>query len=190
MASDCWHVDLPFRGDRPYVHSASICNHLRQRFGTVSRLELVMREWMASRVLFAPLDEMPNAKATLRVDFPDGAPRRYGLTDDPAHPVSARVPYDELGLVANASIEGKVISVGVNPDGSFFDRLVAGNKALINRLLDPGVKLIATKVAVDGFLPDDAAFQIRLDSHLGTRIYRSSVLVDGDKVGDVIYYGQ
>lgn len=190
MASDRWYADLPFRGSRAYVHSASICNHVRERFGTASRFELVMREWMANRVLFAPADEMPASKATLRIDHADGSSQRYGLTDDPDHPIAERVPYDEEGLVAGAMIENRVISVAAGRAGSFFDRMVAANKVVINQSLDPGVKLIAAKIVLDGFPQDDHSFQVRLDSHLGTRIFRSSVLIDGGKIGDVVYYGQ
>lgn len=190
MPTDRWHADLPFRGARTYVHSTSICNHLRQRFGALSRLELVMREWMGGRVLFAPLDEMTGAKATLRLDFADGTSQRYGLVDDPAHPVTAREPFDEDGLVAGAPLDGKVITVAANPEGTFFDRLISANKALINRTLEPRVRLIASKIVIERFPADDQAFQLRLESHLGTRIFRSSVLSGGDKIGEVVFYGQ
>lgn len=190
MPSDRWHADLPFRGTRAYVHSTSICNHLRGRFDTMSRLELVMREWMDARVLFAPLDEVPGAKATLRLDFADGTSQRYGLVDDPAHPVTAREPFDEDGLVAGAPLEDRVITVAANPDGTFFDRLISANKALINRTLQTGGRLIASKIVIERFPADDQPFQVRLDSHLGTRIFRSSVLRGGDKIGEVVFYGQ
>jgi hypothetical protein len=190
MPFDRWHADLPFRGARTYVHSTSICNHLRQRFGAMTRLELVMREWMDGRVRFAPLDEMTGAKATLRLDFADGTTQRYGLIDDPAHPVTTREPFDEDGLVAGAPLEDRVITVAASADGTFFDRLISANKALINRSLEPGVRLIASKIVIERFPEDDKAFQLRLDSHLGTRIFRSSVLLSGDKIGEVVFYGQ
>lgn len=190
MSSDRWYVDLPFRGTRSYVHSTSICNDLRERFPTASRLELVMRDWMAGRVLFAPIAEVPNAKATLRIDVADGGPQHFGLTDDPAHPVVTREPFDEDGLVAGAPLDDRVMTIAANPAGTFFDRLISGNKALINRALEPGTRLIASKIVVEGFPAEDRAFQLRLDSHLGTRMFRTSVLMDGDKIGDVVFYGQ
>lgn len=190
MPPDRWHADLPFRGTRTYVQSASICNHLRQRFGPVSRFDLVMREWMAARLVFAPLDEVPAAKATLRIDRTDGLARVYGIVDDPTHPVAAREPYDEDGLVAGAPLSDRVITAAVNRDGTFFDRLISANKAVINRTLDPGVKLIATSINLDRFPSDDCEFQVRLDSSLGTRLFRSSVLIDGSKIGSLVYYGQ
>lgn len=190
MPSDRWHADLPFRGSRPYVHSAAICNHLRDRFGSAARFELVMRDLMASRVLFAPLEDVTNAKATLRIDDHSGGTRRYGLVDDPEHPVTVREPYDEDGLVAGAVVENRVVTVADTSAGSVFDRMVAANKAVINQTLDPGVKLIAAKIVLDGFPADDQPFQLRLDSHLGTRIFRSSVLMNGAKAGEIVYYGQ
>lgn len=190
MSSDRWHADLPFRGSRTYVHSTSILNHLRPRFGTATRVELVLRDWMAGRILFAPVEELPGAKGTLRLSFPDGASRRYGLLDDPAHPVTTREPFDEDGLVAGAPLHDQVMTVDVRADGTFFDRLISANKSLIQRCLDPAVRLIASKIVLDGFPPDDRPFQLRLDSHLGTRIFRSSVLVGGEKIGEVVFYGQ
>lgn len=189
MSDDHWHVDLPFRGPRPYVHSAAICNHLRDRFGSVDRFEITFKTWMAARVVFAPVGELADAKGQMRIDR-GGETQRYAFTDDPAHPVEARVPYDEEGLVADAAIDGAVIAVAAGGPGSAFDRIVAANKVLINRRLDPQVKLIASKIVTTGFPADDRAFQLRLDSHLGTRIFRSALLLDGEKQGEIIFYGQ
>lgn len=190
MLSDRWHADLPFRGNRTYVHSTSICNHLRERFADAKRFELTMRDWMSGRVLFAPLAEVPDAKATLRVDLADGTSQSYGLVDDPAHPVTRREPFDEDALVADAPLDGRVMTVAESADATFFDRLISANKALIGRTVAPGVRLIASKIALDGFPADAGVFQVRLDSHVGTRIFRSAVLVEGDKIGDVVFYGQ
>ena len=190
MPSERWHADLPFRGSRTYVHSTSICNHLRDRFEDAHRFELVMRDWMAGRVLFTPVEEVEKPKATLAIELADGSAYRYALTDDPAHPVTAREPFDEDGLVGSAPIVDGVMTIAPDPDHTAIDRLVSGNKALINRTLDPGVRLIASKIALDGFPADGDEIQLRLESHLGTRIFRTAVSAGGKQIGQVVFYGQ
>jgi hypothetical protein len=186
---DSWFEDFPFREHRAYVHSATLCNHLAQRFPTASRFELVLRRWMDSRVIFTPMQKAdPAAAGIARIDL-DGRTLILGLDDDKAHPVVARVPYDEDGLVQGAELtdEGLICEAG---EGSFFDRMIAANKAVINRTLSPGVKLIATKIVTPGFPADDTVFRLKLDSHLGTRIFKSSLWFGDFRQGEVVYYGQ
>lgn len=186
---DSWFEDFPFREQRSYVHSASLCNHLAQRFVGASRFELVMRRWMDSRVIFTPTSAAdPSAAGVAKIDL-EGRTLLLSLGDDKAYPVLTRVPYDEDGLVKEAKLteEGLLCEAG---EGSFFDRLIAANKAIINRRLSPGVKLIAAKIVTTGFPADDTQFRLKLESHVGTRIFKSSLWIGDVRQGEVVYYGQ
>lgn len=192
-----WFQDFNFRGTRPYIHSASICNHLQTRFGAVTQFEITFKTWMAARVIFwadpepdAPPPDGLAPKGSFSFTGADGRRVFGGLTDDPAHPTLTREAYDEDALMADATRTDRVMTCPPAFNGTITERMVAANKQLILRALNPGVKLIAAKLSFARFLPDAAGFQMRLDSHLGTRIFKSSLLKDDQKIGELVYYGQ
>lgn len=187
-----FEIDFPFRAKRGYVHSASLANHFAARCPDCQRFEIVMKNWMDSRVVFTPVDAVqPGAgSGHVKLRRDDGTDLIWEMTEDKAHPVVSREPYDEDSLVTSASVSESRITCEPGSGGSFFDRLIAANKVLINQSLDPGVKLIAAKIATDGFPDAEATFTLELVSHAGTRIFKSRLLIDGAKTGEVIFYGQ
>lgn len=184
-----WFEDFPFRERRGYIHSTTLCNALARRFPAAQRFELVLRRWMDSRVIFTPLEAVnPALAGVAKLDF--GAQKLIiGLSDDKAHPVTTRDRYDEDGIVRDAVLTeaGLTCTGGA---GSFYDRLIAANKALITRKLAPGVKLIAAKIVTPGFPADDTVFRLQLDSHVGTRIFKSGIWINDIRQGEVVFYGE
>lgn len=186
-----YEVDFPFRAQRDYVHSASLANYVAEQAPQAERFEIVLKNWMNSRVVLTPVAVVNPGEGSGHVKLRiGGRDRIWQLSEDKAHPVTARVPYDEDALVAGHVAQDHRIACVPGQGGSFFDRLIAANKALINQSLDPGVKLIAAKIVTDGFPPADSRFTLQLASHAGTRIFKSHLLIDGVKTGEVIYYGQ
>lgn len=194
---DRWMNDFEFRGNRQYIHSASICNHLQRRFGSVKRFDINFRSWMKARVVFwtgnPPVMTSPDglvAKGDFQFISLDGTEVRGCFSEDSVHPTLSRLPWDEDGLVFDATVVGNIIFCPAREQGSFVDRIIAANKKLINSTLNPGVKLVASRLKLDFFPPDDVEFQLRLDSHLGHRMFKSSLLIGSNKEGEVLYYGQ
>jgi len=182
---------MPFREHRGYVHSASLCNCLAARFPDCTRFELVLKKWMDSRVVFTPVEAVRPGQGSGHARITHGrAEVVLELSEDKDHPVGKREPYDEDALVDPAEIEGRSFTCHPRAGGSFYDRLIAANKALINDCLNPGVKLIAAKIAIAGQPSDTAVFTIDLVSNVGTRIFKSRVSMDGSEAGEIIYYGQ
>ncbi|SFH74563.1 hypothetical protein [Albimonas pacifica] len=190
MGEQPFQVDFPFRGSRDYVHSASLCNEIDRRFPQRERLELVLRSWMRGRVAFTPLGAGERGEgagqAKLRIG---GEDRIWTLAEVPSEPGETRVPYDEDGLVAQDPVTDGRITCRPHGAGSFFDRLIAANKKLINHTLNPGVKLIAAKVVVDGAPGPDAPFTLVLASHMGVKIFKSRILIGDSPIGELVYYG-
>ncbi len=193
MKPNPFYADLPFRAQRDYVHSAALCNFLSDRFPGLTRLELVLKSWMDSRVLFTLVDAVRPGEGTGYVKLQGGGhDGTYEISEDKTQPIRSREAYDEGALVDASTLDRDAQSLTCLPGagGSFFDRLIAANKVLINGCLDPGVKLIAAKVVTPGALPDDSIFTLQLASHAGTRIFKSRLLIDGQPQGEVIFYGQ
>ena len=183
-----FEVDFPFRGSRGYVHSTSIANHWSDRAPDADRFELVLKGWMTSRVRFRPATTPGEGTGYVKIVRGDHT-ELWQMDEDPAHPVQSREPFDEAAIPATVEVEDRTAEVLPAPGATWFDRLIKGNKALIETVLAPGVPLIAAKIATHGFPPDDAPLSLRLKSHAGTRIFKSTILMDGSPYGELVFYG-
>lgn len=186
-----FYLDVSYRGGRNYVHSTSIANALATRFPDATSFELLLRKLMTHRLEFQPASD---TKATAGgghafIVTPERN-LRFEITEDHSVPVHGRDRYDEDAVPLRFDSTQRRVDVGPVRDFTFFDRLVAANKTLINRALDPGVKLLAVKLATPGFPADDAEFAVEIDSHVGKRIFKSTIWLDGEKNGEVVFYGQ
>ncbi|GKY88006.1 hypothetical protein [Sinisalibacter aestuarii] len=184
-------VDFPFRENRTYVHSGSICNYWRDRAPDAESFDIVLKHWMAHRLVFTPLAEgvAPGGQGHVIINE-DGARRIFEISEDMAHPVVARVAYDEDAVPKAVDVSGGACEVAPLKGFTFFDRVISGNKALINEVLNPGVKLIAAKISTKGFPSDDAPITLKLKGNVGHRVFKSALLVNGELNGEVIYYGE
>jgi hypothetical protein len=189
--SQDFFFDFPFRAHRDYVHSASICNRLATHFQSCDRLQLVLKRWMSSRIHFTQVDAVKPGSGTgyLKIER-NGSNEIWELSEDKTHPVAQHEPYDEDALVAMDIVEGNRLTSLPGAGGTFFDRLIAANKVLINTNLDPKVQLIAAKLDMRGFPEAGSTFTVKLRSNIGTRIFKSDILIDDNRVGEVVFYGQ
>lgn len=189
--SQDFFFDFPFRAHRDYVHSASICNRLAMHFKKCDRFQLVLKHWMSSRIHFTRVDAVQPGSGTgyLKIER-NGFDEVWELSEDKTHPVTQHEPYDENALVVKDIVEGDRLTSRPGAGGTYFDRLIAANKVLINTNLDPKVKLIAAKVDTRGFPEANSVFTVILGSYIRTRIFKSDILIDDNKVGEVVFYGK
>ena len=184
-------LDLPFRGARPYLHSASIANALAPRFADADFFDLNMRGWMTHRLVFRPLETGVVAAGSGHVIIAKGPQRlRFEITEDTNHPAIAREPYNEDAVPYILNTETRHLQVDAVTGYSFFDRLIAANKVLINRTLNPGVKLIAARILSPGFPVDEEPFALQVSGVVGSKLFRSAILIGGEKRGEVLFYGE
>ena len=184
-------LDLPFRGARPYLHSTSIANALAPRFADADLFDLNMRGWMTHRLVFRPIEPGVVAAGSGHVILAKGPQRlRFEISEDKSHPAIAREPYDEDAVPSSLDTETGQLQVGARAGYSFFDRLIAANKVLINRTLNPGVKLIAARILSPGFPVDEEPFALKVSGAVGSKLFRSAILIGGKKQGEVLFYGE
>lgn len=150
---------------------------------------VTMKQWMNGRVHFAPKGalEFP-IKGNIIVTLSDGSQRQIDFGDDPTVLISQRTPYDEDAIVRRANVLKDRIIVPTDAPGSFFDKIIAANKKLINTIINPNVKLVASKICIKTMMRPDT-FSIQMDSHLGIRIFKSSIYDSCEKIGEVVFYG-
>lgn len=173
------------------MHSTSIANFWRDRAPDADSFELVLKHWMHSRLVFTPLAAGVKPEGSGHVALTEGGRRQlWEITEDRDHPVASREPYDEDAVPKVIDHHARSCDVAAMQGFTFFDRVISGNKALINKVLNPGVKLIAAKVATRGFPADDSAITLRLSGNIGHRIFKSALFVDGAPNGEVVFYGE
>jgi hypothetical protein len=183
-------LDLPFKGKRQYLHSTDIFDALIDRFDIIGPVELTMR-----RFVHFPLVAVPTSEVSDPHDFPvhfcgQSASGRLDLVlgEDEQRAVERRISYDEEAIAAGSVIEGATIT-STGTQGSSIERIVALNKRLISECTKPHGKLAFARLSFS-YTPDrQSALVLKLESNIGTRLYRSSVHADGRLVGDVVFSG-
>ena len=188
-----WHVDLPFRGARDYVHSTSISNYIcgLEDGDWLSEFSITLRDWMTGRLYFGPEKDLPvEVKGGIVLVTKEGARFDIAFGDDPSHRVDRREPYDEAAVIAETTFsEDNRLTVPHTGEMSIFDRAIAANKHLIETALSPGVKLIASKISLNPVInPRD--FTLILSSHVGHRLFKTRIEADDVKIGDIVFYGK
>ena len=149
-----------------------------------------MKSWMTNRVCFTPVEAVRSGSGTgFAIVKIAGQRQIWEMSEDSEFPVTAQEPYDENALASRGDVENRCINSPPVSGASFFDRLIAANKMLINTTLDPQVKLIAAKISIEGFPHPQEPFSIELASHLGNRIFKSKIVTREKLRGEVVFYG-
>ncbi|MFT5870746.1 MAG: hypothetical protein ACI8TF_002874 [Paracoccaceae bacterium] len=187
-----FYADLPFRGARQYVHSTSLIQFLSGRFGCCARCELVLKTWMASRVVFTPVETIRPGEGTgyAKILQDDGQEIYLILSEDTDHAVTEREPFDEDAIVERDLVADRILIATSPVHDVFIDWLIAANKKLITTTLNPQVKLIASKIVMQYFPDSSEGFSLVLTGNVGTKIFKTTVLHNNTKFGEVVFYGE
>lgn len=170
-------IKINFRGERAYLHSASIFDALVAQTGAATNIKLTFR-----RVLTRPLAAFPpNPKLPAHFEA-DGVKLSIAEVDGPE---PGREPYDESARLAGSSITGHTIHSPAGP-GTFSERVVALNKRLIEDVSGPKGKVIFVSMALSR-LPDDGAdLSVTLEGSAGG-FHQSTLRSAGEIIGSTVF---
>lgn len=191
MDSQRFPIDVGFKGERPYLQSADIFDAIVARTGARRDLRLTIRRLLSHPLYAVPAHEIAD---------PEGAAGRFRghserdefdfvIVEHADMAVASRVPYDEQRVVADACLEGDMISSRTGKGASTMERVVALNKLLIHSVINPGKKLLFSSVTLSQLPEREAHLTVRLEARLGTKLYRSSIARDGRGIGEITFYG-
>lgn len=184
-------LDLPFKGSRTYLHSTDIFDALTTKLGVNSAVSLKI-----SRFVHHPLVAIPASE----VSDPHAYPVKFSgealsgrvdlvLSEDTTRAVTRIVPYDENAIVADALLDGPTIRSTSHGGARAIERIVALNKRLISEVATPGKRLAFVSLAFSRTPNQDSLFVLKLESRLGTRLFRSSIEADGEPLGEIVFSG-
>jgi hypothetical protein len=194
------HCDLaiPLKGGRTYVRGADIYSAViglvaRKSPQALGRCRFTFRR-LPRRMLsasFAESGAVSQAPEQSVAAFAiDGAPEVSGWIYERAEPITAFVPFDEEGLIADARLEATTISIAGRADGSAIDLAVAMTKALHNRLRPIAMgKWILTRLdLIRPFGTDDNVdMSVSLKQELGPKLTRCDVRSGERSLGSIFF---
>lgn len=193
-------IDIPFKGNRPYLRGADIYtalidyvksqDPLFQGSITINFRQLPKK---ACAFVFNYTGAPPPAE--VYADFswgaePGGKKTGWLIPIDGAVP--HRIDFDEDALIKGAIVNDKIIELITPPKGLFIDQVVALTKKLhmINQPIAPS-SWILTRIEFEeiSFKDPTLPIMIRLVQILGRKLTRSEVSHGGKLIGNLYFSG-
>lgn len=182
-------LDIPFKGDKTYLHAADIWNALVGLTGARTGMRLVL-DARPDGTLEVDLDPAPGRRAAnccgrfMHVE--GGTARTYRLRRRPDATAPRRIEFDEARLVADALLAGDGIRLPAGGVGSFSERLLAlGVRLLCSRC--PGTSWWLAELALARRVAPDCAIAFRMAASVGGRFWKGDIEADGSAVGYSIF---
>lgn len=183
-------LDLPFKGNRDYLHSTTAYRALMARLGagSISNPRLIFKGIAKTQLKAVSSDPEKKAKATFSCQI-DSKPVRLSLVETGAE-ISGTEPCSEdaIGRACCLNVETKEISLESKfaPGIELIDIVVAMNKTLHQAVFrDHLGKWLFTEVRSDEPLVDRSwtTLRIFIKNQLGTHLTRSVIEIDGTDAG-------
>jgi hypothetical protein len=185
MASSRIDLDLPLKGERPYLHSTSILAELIRIFTLTGAVKLEVRQ-MTYKPIFIDADDPERPDRAGRFAFKKGDNWvSYGLYLDNTRAITSRIPSNEPEILANSDIGEDAASCPIGAPANFLDTIVALNKVLVGRHSN-GKKSIFSAIEL-AEVPGTGTIGVHLTKKLGSRLFVSDILWNGTKVGTLTF---
>lgn len=180
-------LDLPFKGERDYLHATDLFDALLGLTGAREGLSLRIQSMMRTGVAAIPLDQLSHRRdAKAFFQWSDGADRRTLALCEDGRSVDRRVPYNEDEITASSKLEGSTVHLQPNPRYSFIERVVAHQKLLLNRTVAE-IPWLFARIEVDMVPSAQGELSITLADRMGTRLVRSEINDAGGRIGSICF---
>ncbi len=185
---------LSFKGDRNYLHGTDIVPAILELSGPARDVHVQIYKMTTHALTAHWIDEVKlselrrEKRLCILMSYSDveGKPKFVGVTEDMTTGITESRPYDEARVVQSSVQDGHMISQSDGPTGTFFERIVALNKVLLNQL--EGVSpWLFTGVELSRIPDDRTAISIELTNKIGQRLFKSSITADDEIVGSIMF---
>lgn len=154
---------------------------------------MVLREQVVGRVGFLP-SEVPEPpdhrlRGSISVTGPDGSVEVWNVLDDGKPHDSRTGDYEDQALVGASFADHRISQAHAPPGTSAIQRIVAMNKALLDRLY-PANKWLFVRLRLS-FIPEPSApVSISHEPLVQARVKRSRIEAAGEHAGDVHFWSR
>ena len=185
-------LNLPFKGERTYLHSTDIFPALLNITGPIENLSIQFHKLTSKRlkaqfIHASDVEQLRRSKdICILMIFSRLGSQELIAVNETTEPVIDREPYKEELVTYGSTIKGKEISQNNPKSGSFIHRAVGLNKKLLNSIVGKHSWLITQldlkKAPVE---PDELT--LRLERVIGNLIYQSVIVGNGKVLGKIIF---
>lgn len=177
---------LPYLGDRNYVHGTTIVDRVLAEFKPGFPLDIKFRSPILGAV---EVRNAPSEKPNVAVSFERNGQRvLYGLFDAGHGALNHRASFDERGIAACLTTGERCVFSPHDSDVSLIARVVVMKKALMARMFPAARgKWWFAGLWLDAW-PDSAGWvEVEFDGGIGTRLVRSTIRAGGDSIGGIFF---
>jgi hypothetical protein len=180
-------IDLPYLGDRNYVHGTTIVDLVLSQFQPGFPLEIKFQSPILGAIEL--LRGQTNEKPNVAVSFEKSGKRvSYGLFDAGNGRLDNRVPFNESAIASSFNVREKSIRSPHKTDVSLISRVVVMNKVLMARVFPAAIgKWWFAGLAAEAWPNIAASIELEFDGGLGTKLARSIIKVDDDLIGKIYF---
>ncbi len=187
ISGEAIRLDVALRGSRDYLHSTTIFEAIVRHLQEPTEITLVIRRLIVEPLLLTVVrDRLDVVGEFACIDR--GEPIHFFLCPDRDAPSPRRAASNEADIVDAATLRGGSISGAIGAPGTFIETVVDLHKRLIEATLQPGVRLLFSRL-VTRHVPKSGVITITNLQRLGARMFVAPIACDGEALGRVAFMG-
>jgi len=185
-------LDIPFIGERTYLHSTTIWNELetRARVGTHppnSRMAIIFRALAGKAIMLCEIGNAGQGRRIGEVRIFDGTGQSNFLLLETDEPVIRRTEGHENNLMPRVEIEGETATAPQLSVATPIELLVAMTKKLHLAQVDSKVKWLVGRLDLPLPFRPRGAITVKIANRLPKRVTLNEVFVEGERVGTIMF---
>ena len=179
-------IDLPYLGDRNYVHGSTIVDMLLAEFRPDFPLEIKFHAPIFGALrIETGATEKPNVAVLFGRN---GQLVSLGLFDAGDGQLSNRLPFDEKSIERILDVGETSVSSLHDTNTTLISRVLVMNKVLMAKTFPGAAGKWWFAGLVANLWPQDAgSLTLEFDGGLGTKLARSTIAADGDMIGRIYF---
>jgi hypothetical protein len=187
-------LNLSFKGGRSYLHGTDIIPALLELAGPVQEFSVQIYRMTSHRLVAEVASEAEVAAlrrarelcVLMTCRAPGGGPVMLAVTEDRSERIGASVPYDEAAVVRTATRQDNRMTQGESAVGSFFERVVALNKRLLNEL-EGKTDWLFCALELNAVPRASIPLTLAMEGSGGRGVYKSRITAGDTDIGTIMF---
>jgi hypothetical protein len=192
--NDIHTLRLSFKGDRTYLHGTDIIPSLLGLSGPVLNLSVQIYKQTSHTLLarWVNEEELRDLRSSgalcvlMSYQAHNAGPLMIAVTEDLSEGVNSSRPYDEESVAQSWAMSGNVIKQEHPAAGTFFERVVALNKLLLNEI-EGKAEWLFVSINLNYIPANSTSLSLELSRKIGQKAYQSTIVSDDEVIGSMVF---